>query len=165
VLINGGSASASEIVTGALQDHHRAIVVGTKSFGKGSVQTVIPLKGDGAMRLTTARYYTPSGRSIQALGVMPDIVVNQPEPKEGEGTEAAAAEKDDNARTEASLRGVLSNDSMTEDERKQLEEERARVEEAAKLRDEDYQLAYAVDILRGLNAVAPKDAEAEPAEQ
>ena len=78
VLINGGSASASEIVSGALQDHHRAIVVGTKSFGKGSVQTLIPLKGDGAMRLTTARYYTPSGRSIQSLGVMPDIVVNQP---------------------------------------------------------------------------------------
>jgi hypothetical protein len=68
VLINGGSASASEIVTGALKDHHRAIVVGTKSFGKGSVQTLIPLKGDGAMRLTTARYYTPTGRSIQALG-------------------------------------------------------------------------------------------------
>lgn len=78
VLINGGSASASEIVSGALQDHRRAIVVGTKSFGKGSVQTLIPLKGDGAMRLTTARYYTPSGRSIQSLGVMPDIVVNQP---------------------------------------------------------------------------------------
>ncbi|NCU19248.1 S41 family peptidase, partial [Candidatus Falkowbacteria bacterium] len=77
VLINGGSASASEIVTGALQDHRRAIVVGTKSFGKGSVQTVIPVKGDGAMRLTTARYYTPSGRSIQALGIAPDIVVQQ----------------------------------------------------------------------------------------
>jgi carboxyl-terminal processing protease len=157
VLINGGSASASEIVTGALQDHRRAIVVGTKSFGKGSVQTLIPLKGDGAMRLTTARYYTPSGRSIQSLGVMPDIVVNQPvvDPN-AKGTEAAAADKEGKQRTEASLPGAISNDSMTEDEKKQLEEDRARTEEAAKLRDEDYQLAYAVDILRGLSAVAPK---------
>ena len=157
VLINGGSASASEIVAGALQDHRRAIVVGTKSFGKGSVQTLIPLKGEGAMRLTTARYYTPSGRSIQSLGVMPDIVVNQPvvDPN-AKGTEAAAADKEAKQRTEASLPGAISNDSMTEDEKKQLEEDRARVEEAAKLRDEDYQLAYAVDILRGLSAVAPK---------
>src|SRR5207244_5522803 len=75
VLINGGSASASEIVAGALQDHHRAILLGTRSFGKGSVQTIIPLAGHGAMRLTTARYYTPSGRSIQAKGIDPDIVV------------------------------------------------------------------------------------------
>lgn len=160
VLINGGSASASEIVTGALQDHRRAIVVGTKSFGKGSVQTLIPLKGDGAMRLTTARYYTPSGRSIQALGVMPDIVVNQPtvEPLTDEEAKKKAEEEEaaSKQRSEADLRGVLSNDSMTEDEKKQLEEERARIEEAAKLRDEDYQLAYAVDILRGLAAVAPK---------
>ena len=158
VLINGGSASASEIVTGALQDHRRAIVVGTKSFGKGSVQTIIPVRGDGAMRLTTARYYTPSGRSIQALGVMPDIVVNQPvvDPEKA-GTEAAAAATEDPSRTEAGLRGILTNDSMTEDERKQLEEERARTEEAAKLRDDDYQLAYAIDILRGLAAVAVKD--------
>ena len=75
VLINGGSASSSEIVAGALQDHHRAVLVGTRSFGKGSVQTVIPLAGNGAMRLTTARYYTPSGRSIQGLGIAPDVTV------------------------------------------------------------------------------------------
>jgi carboxyl-terminal processing protease len=157
VLINGGSASASEIVSGALQDHRRAIVVGTRSFGKGSVQSLIPLKGEGAMRLTTARYYTPSGRSIQALGVMPDIVVNQPavDPTQA-GTEAKAAETEGKGQHESDLRGILSNDSMTDDEKKQLEEQRARVEESAKLRDEDYQLAYAVDILRGLAAVAPQ---------
>ena len=96
VLINGGSASASEIVAGALQDHHRAIVVGTKSFGKGSVQTVMPLRGEGAMRLTTARYYTPSGRSIQALGVSPDIVVHAaasatPDDRAAGGTDRGAA--------------------------------------------------------------------------
>ncbi len=157
MLINGGSASASEIVAGALQDHRRAIVVGTKSFGKGSVQTLIPIRGQGAMRLTTARYYTPSGRSIQSLGVMPDIVVNQPmvDPNTT-GTEEAAAAEADNQRSEADLRGAITNDSMTEDERALLEEERTRTEESAKLRDEDYQLAYAVDILRGLSVVAPK---------
>jgi carboxyl-terminal processing protease len=77
MMINGGSASASEIVAGAMQDHRRAILLGTRSFGKGSVQTVIPLPGNGAMRLTTARYYTPSGRSIQGLGIVPDVEVHE----------------------------------------------------------------------------------------
>ncbi|RMA43422.1 S41 family peptidase [Rhodophyticola porphyridii] len=148
VLINGGSASASEIVAGALQDHRRAVVVGTNSFGKGSVQTVMPLQGEGAMRLTTSLYYTPSGRSIQALGVAPDILVEQRESVESD-------EEDRPQRTEASLRGSLQNSTLTEDERRQLEEEQAVAEATAELRNEDYQLAYAIDILTGLNALAP----------
>jgi carboxyl-terminal processing protease len=153
VLINGGSASASEIVAGALKDHRRAIVVGTKSFGKGSVQTVMPLRGEGAMRLTTARYYTPSGRSIQALGVSPDIVVEQP--RRSPADEEEADER--RTRSEADLRGSLNNDSLTEDEIRQIEEDRAVAEAAAKLREDDYQLAYAIDILKGLSALGPKD--------
>ncbi len=161
VLINGGSASASEIVAGALQDHRRAIVVGTKSFGKGSVQTIMPLRGNAAMRLTTARYYTPSGRSIQALGVSPDIVVEQPRREENANGEGENGEESNSTRrpnrSEADLRGSLNNDSMSEDERRQLEKEQEAAAAAARLRREDYQMSYAIDILKGLRVLQPQE--------
>ena len=138
VLINGGSASASEIVAGALQDHRRAIVMGTPSFGKGSVQTVMPLPGNGAMRLTTARYYTPSGRSIQARGIDPDIIVEQ-------ATLEDVAQLPN--RNEASLRGHLENDNGNESGEEGTPEAEAREDQART----DYQLARAVDLLRGLS--------------
>ncbi len=115
----------------------------------------MPLRGDGAMRLTTARYYTPSGRSIQALGVSPDIVVQQP-PRE---IPAETDEEDTGPRfrSEADLRGSLDNDSLTEDEIKLIEDERAAAEEAAKMRDEDFQLSYAIDLIKGVSTIALDD--------
>jgi carboxyl-terminal processing protease len=145
VLINGGSASASEIVAGALQDHHRAILIGTRSFGKGSVQTIIPLAGHGAMRLTTARYYTPSGRSIQAKGIDPDIVVEAAKiehaPAKDDKTAKAGDQKDDKAKDDKAKDDKAKGESAVE---------QSTIDPSIMGTSDDYQLARAVDMLRGI---------------
>lgn len=140
VLINGGSASASEIVAGALQDHKRATVIGTRSFGKGSVQTIIPLSGQGALRLTTARYYTPAGRSIQAKGIDADILIEQELPPELQG-------KNVSTEGEAGLRGHLSNETGGE-------EGGGSSAYVPAEKEKDIQLKAAIDLLNGVKVVS-----------
>jgi carboxyl-terminal processing protease len=146
VLINGGSASASEIVSGALQDQKRATLIGTRSFGKGSVQTIIPLGGDGALRLTTARYYTPAGRSIQAKGIDADIVIEEELPPELKG-------KNVSTEGEAGLKGHLTNEGGGDEgggSSAYVPEDKTK----------DLQLKAAIDFLNGVKVVSnakPKD--------
>nr|WP_298138488.1 S41 family peptidase [uncultured Pseudomonas sp.] len=137
VLINGGSASASEIVAGALQDHKRGVLMGTDSFGKGSVQTVLPLNNDRALKLTTALYFTPNGRSIQAQGIVPDIEVARAK---------LTREQDDGTIKEADLLGHLNNGNGGAD--KPSASKTARPERP---QDDDYQLSQALNLLKGLN--------------
>ena len=157
VIINAGSASAAEIVAGALQDNHRALIVGTKSFGKGSVQTVMPLGNNGAMKITTARYFTPSGRSIQAVGIEPDIFVP-----------AGKLELFDEGSLihEADMRGALANPNLTNPnmrqktppskgesapaDKKSEKDKGTSAPNAKPTEAEDYQLQRAIDILHGV---------------
>lgn len=151
VLINGGSASASEIVAGALQDHKRATIVGTRSFGKGSVQTIVPLGANGAIRLTTARYYTPSNRSIQAKGIEPDFLIEQHLPEE-------LKKRNIKPRGEASLRGHLINKEIDK-------EESGSQSYVPKDRAKDTQLKFAIDFLHGIKLSKNKKIKTTPAEK
>ncbi|HEY9544887.1 MAG TPA: S41 family peptidase [Solimonas sp.] len=149
VMINGGSASASEIVAGALQDQHRAVLVGSRSFGKGSVQTILPLSNDGAIKITTARYYTPSGRSIQAEGIIPDVPIQSLKIAKADDGDTPAFEPI----TEADLKGSLVNkdDKTTKEELEKAQAEREKqAKEARALAESDYGLYEASNILRSL---------------
>ena len=146
MLVNAGSASASEIVAGALQDHKRAIIMGGKTFGKGSVQTILPMTNGTAVKLTTARYYTPNGRSIQASGITPDIIIDK--------VKLAIAEDEfDGIVKEADLSGHLENHQSSGDPAAEEEEKEEVMDESVEelpLSSTDYELYEALNVLKGL---------------
>lgn len=149
VLVNGGSASASEIVAGALQDHKRAVIMGTKTFGKGSVQTVMPLTNDTAVKMTTARYYTPSGRSIQAEGIVPDITIEAVKISNGDDNNFALLREQD-------LTKHLDNPNATTEKPINSAPAKEADEDATPLAVKDYALSEALNLLKGINILNPR---------